>query len=87
MVDSLEIEVTKTKKGSANVVTLDTETTLKTCHLTKKYEAKIVTESGVTHITEPLIDDGNYICIIYKHTRYAYRIVFIKAAMREEIII
>lgn len=87
MMDSIEVEITKSKQGSANIVLLDTEYRLRSCHLTKKYEAKIVTDSGVTQITEPLIDDGNYISMIIPHTMYSYRIIFVKASMREDIIL
>lgn len=78
----MDIDVKSEKNGSATIFTLDTEYTLKSCNLTKKLEAKIITESGVTEMTEPLIS-GVFVALIYKHTRFAYRIVFLPSDKME----
>lgn len=87
MVDELEFEISESKVGCATVFTIDTEFTLKSCVLTKKYELKVKTDSGTTGITPPLVESGNYISIIYKHTRFCYRVVMLPADTREDIII
>lgn len=78
----MEIDIKTETNGSATIITLDTEYTLKSCTLTKKLEAKIITESGVTEITNPLVN-GVYVALIYKHTRFAYRIVFLPSDKME----
>jgi len=86
MLDTIEIEITDYKSGSAHIFKLDTELQLKQCTLTKRYEAKLVTDSGITEITKPLVT-GNFVAIIYKETRFSYRIVFLPSDIREDIVI
>lgn len=86
MLGDFDIEITERKVGSAHTFTLDSEYDLKNCTLTKKYEAKVVNSAGETTVTKPLVS-GTYLALVWKHTRFAYRIVFLKSNEREDLYI
>lgn len=86
MLDKLDLEITEYRDKSARIFKIDTEFALESLFLTKKYEAKVKTVSGVTEISKPLVE-GTYIAIIYKETRYSFRIVFLESDSREDIIV
>lgn len=84
MTDTFEVEISEYKEGSAHVFKLDTEYEVKSCFLTKKYEAKIITASGMTEITKPLVV-GTFVALIFKDTRFSYKVVFMPSDKREDI--
>lgn len=82
MQDTLELDIVETTNGSASVFTIDTEYSLKSCRITSKNEAKIVTESGITQMTKPLVN-GNFIAISVQKTRFSFYVIFIPADVYE----
>lgn len=85
MQGDFEITVEDLSQDEIKIYVVDTEYDLQYCHLTAKNEVKLTTKSGMTQIAKLPVEGSEYLIVIIKHTRFAYKLVFIPNKVRKTI--